>query len=136
MLLFLNFRFEPKTMSACNVPKAEITLCISRAPPLPPSVMSQDDSPLCTIAHLLQLVDFFLAGRPGGGTHLETEVWEEPPPASWGKTGENVRPRNFAGTPSCQLSINREPIGHRQLNPMKPSVRRRSSFTPLFQFPG
>lgn len=41
-------------------------------------------------------------------TYLVTEVWEEPPPAFLGRTGENVWPLNFAETPSCQLSINKD----------------------------
>lgn len=44
----------------------------------------------------------------GETTHLVTEVWEEPPPAFLGRTGENVWPLNFAETPSCQLSINKD----------------------------
>lgn len=108
----------------CTVPKAEESVCISGA--------LQDDVPLGTVAHPLQFMDCFLGNsRPGGGTHLETEVWEEPLPASWGTTGESVQPRNFSGTPFCQLSINRETIGHCQLNPMNLSVRRHSSF-PLY----
>lgn len=77
-----------------------------------------------------QFVDCFLGSSssgPAGRTHLETEVWEEPPLASWGRTEESARPRSSAGTPFCQLSINRETVGHCQLDPMSLSVRRHSS---------
>lgn len=108
----------------CTVPKSEESVCISGA--------LQDDVPLGTIAHLLHFEDCFLgSNRLGEGTHLETEVWEEPPPASWGMMVGNVRPQSFAGTPFCQLSIKRETIGHCQLDPMNLSVRCHSSF-PLY----
>lgn len=67
------------------------------------------------------------SSRPGGRTHLETEVWEEPLPASWVRTEVSVRPRSFAGTPFCQLSIKRDTFGHCQLDRVNPSVRCHSS---------
>lgn len=92
----------------------------------------QDDTTFGIIAHLLQCVDCFLgSSRPGGWTHLETEVWEEPLPASWGRTEGIVPPRSFAETPFWQLSINRETVGHCQLDSMNPSVRRHP-YSPLF----
>ena len=50
----------------------------------------------------------FVWKNKGGKTHPGTEVWEEPPPASSGRTGESAWPLNSAETPSCRLSMNKD----------------------------
>lgn len=58
--------------------------------------------PFCRTLHCNWVLCVFVMRETA---HLGTEVWEEPPPASSGRTGESAWPLNSAETPSCRLSI-------------------------------